>query len=106
MQARVTQPAARSLDLGRQVDHGAGELQALKEQRPGLVTRRCAREQLDRQRAQRGPCGQGPDIAFAHLAGDGSTFWTTDGTIRVAPLSEGDTYLGWSYAPASWPGLS
>jgi hypothetical protein len=39
-------------------------------------------------------------------AGDGQNYYTTDGgTIHLAPLSEGGTYYGWSYAPASWPGV-
>jgi hypothetical protein len=39
-------------------------------------------------------------------AGDGQNYYTTDGgTIHLAPLSEGGTYYGWSYAPTSWPGV-
>ena len=39
-------------------------------------------------------------------AGDGKNYYTTDGgTIHLAPLSEGGTYYGWSYAPSSWPGV-
>jgi hypothetical protein len=39
-------------------------------------------------------------------AGDGQNYYTTDGgTIHLAPLSEGGTYYGWSYAPISWPGV-
>jgi hypothetical protein len=45
------------------------------------------------------------DSSFGHVGiavGDGATYWTTDGTIHVAPYSEGLGYLGWSYAPSSW----
>ena len=38
-------------------------------------------------------------------AGDGKNYYTTDGgVIHLAPYSEGLGYLGWSYAPADWPG--
>jgi hypothetical protein len=38
------------------------------------------------------------------IADGGSNYYTSDGTIHVAPYTEGGGYLGWSYAPASWPG--
>jgi hypothetical protein len=47
----------------------------------------------------------GSDPALGHVGiavGDGSHYWTTDGTIHVAPLTEGDGYLGWAPAPANW----
>jgi hypothetical protein len=51
--------------------------------------------------------GSDPSTGHVGIAtGDSATYWTTDGTIHVAPLSEGLTYYGWSYAPNSWPGLS
>jgi hypothetical protein len=49
----------------------------------------------------------GADPSTGHVGiavGDGEHYWTTDGTIHVAPLTEGDGYLGWSLAPLSWPG--
>lgn len=49
----------------------------------------------------------GADPATGHVGiavGDGKHYWTTDGTIHVALLTEGDGYLGWSLAPLSWPG--
>lgn len=50
----------------------------------------------------------GKDPATGHVGlavGDGQTFYTTDyGTIRTAPLSEGDGYEGWAWAPSNWPG--
>jgi Domain of unknown function (DUF4189) len=49
--------------------------------------------------------GSDPSTGHVGIAvGDGSDYWTTDGTIHIAPLSEGDGYLGWSFAPTSWPG--
>jgi hypothetical protein len=49
------------------------------------------------------------DSSSGHVglaAGDGQNYYTTDGgTIHLAPLSEGGTYYGWSYAPTSWPGV-
>jgi hypothetical protein len=49
------------------------------------------------------------DSSAGHVglaAGDGHNYYTTDGgTIHLAPLSEGGTYYGWSYAPTSWPGV-
>ena len=45
------------------------------------------------------------DSSSGHVgiaAGDGQNYWTTDGTIHVAPYSEGLGYLGWSYAPSTW----
>jgi hypothetical protein len=49
------------------------------------------------------------DSSAGHVglaAGDGQNYYTTDGgTIHLAPLSEGGTYYGWSYAPTSWPGV-
>jgi hypothetical protein len=49
----------------------------------------------------------GADPSTGHVGiavGDGKHYWTTDGTIHVAPLTEGDGYLGWSLAPLGWPG--
>jgi hypothetical protein len=50
--------------------------------------------------------GSDPSTGHVGLAyGDGQHYYTTDyGVIAVAPLSEGLGYLGWAYAPASWPG--
>jgi hypothetical protein len=50
--------------------------------------------------------GDSSDGHVGLAAGDGQTYYTTDGgTIHLAPLSEGGTYYGWSYAPTSWPGV-
>ena len=49
----------------------------------------------------------GADPATGHIGiavGDGKHYWTTDGTIHVASLTEGDGYLGWCLAPLNWPG--
>jgi hypothetical protein len=50
--------------------------------------------------------GSDPRTGHVGLAyGDGQHYYTTDyGVIGVAPLSEGLGYLGWAYAPTSWPG--
>jgi hypothetical protein len=49
--------------------------------------------------------GADPKTGHVGIAvGDGKHYWTTDGTIHVAPLTEGDGYLGWSLAPLHWPG--
>lgn len=49
----------------------------------------------------------GADPSTGHIGiavGDGKNYWTTDGHIHKAPLTEGDGYLGWSLAPLGWPG--
>ena len=51
--------------------------------------------------------GSDPTTGHVGIAvGDGKSYWTTDGTIHVAPLTEGMGYKGWSLAPLSWPGES
>jgi archaellum component FlaF (FlaF/FlaG flagellin family) len=46
------------------------------------------------------------DSAYGHvgIAAGGNSYYTSDGRIHLAPYSEGGVYLGWSLAPASWPG--
>jgi cell wall-associated NlpC family hydrolase len=49
--------------------------------------------------------GSDPTTGHVGIAvGDGKSYWTTDGTIHVAPLTQGIGYKGWSLAPLSWPG--
>jgi hypothetical protein len=51
----------------------------------------------------------GSDPTTGHIGiavGNGHGYWTTDGTIHVAPLTEGVGYKGWSLAPLNWKGLS
>ncbi len=47
------------------------------------------------------------DGGYGHVQisrGDG-TFVTTGPTVRVVNLAYSGTFLGWSYAPTSWPGV-
>jgi hypothetical protein len=50
--------------------------------------------------------GRIPSEGHVGLAAGGQNYYTTDGGwIHRVPLSQGGTYYGWSYAPASWPGV-
>jgi hypothetical protein len=47
----------------------------------------------------------GSDPTEGHVGiavGDGKNYWTSDGTMHMAPLTEGVGYKGWSLAPLSW----
>jgi hypothetical protein len=90
--------------------NGTGYLSALADYRAQLAAGRIHQE-VNHQTSS-APAGAllfftGADPSLGHVGiavGDGTHYWTTDGTIHEAPLSEGDGYLGWSLAPLGWPG--
>lgn len=48
--------------------------------------------------------GSDPSLGHIGISAGGGKYWTSDGTVHLVTLSYGGPYLGWSYAPPSWPG--